>query len=88
MIRVTIEIVPSGFEPARRTIGSLKMSNVSELASISSYEVDAMEAANPLCGTPARAVSFRIDGHKRAQSVWVLLARAAAFLASADFVER
>lgn len=87
MICVTVEIVPGGFEPARRIIGLLRISNVSDLASISSYDVYAVEAANPLCGTSSRVASTRVDGHKRAQSVWALLARAASSLDAADFVE-
>ena len=62
MICVTVEIVPGGFEPARRTIGSLRISNVSDLAPISSYEVVVLEAMNPLCGTPSRIWSNLGDG--------------------------
>lgn len=88
MIRVTVEIVPGGFEPARRTIGMLRISNLSDLASVSSYDVYVEEAANPLCGTSSRMARIRVDGHKRAQSVWVLLARVMTSLAAADFVEQ
>lgn len=87
MICVTVEIVPGGFEPARRTIGSLRISNVSDLAPISSYEVVVLEAMNPLCGTPSRIANIRLDGHERAQSIWALIGSAIASLDAADFVE-
>ena len=87
MIVVTIDLVPGGSLPHRRSIGSLYIANFSDLAGVSSYAIDAIEAANPLAGTPARIASCRIDGHIRAQSVWALIARAAAALETADFAE-
>jgi hypothetical protein len=87
MICVTVEIVPGGLAPARRTIGSLLISNISDLAPISSYEVVVLEAENPLCGTRSRIANIRVDGHKRAQSVWTLIGAAIASLDAADFVE-
>ena len=87
MISVSVELVPGGYAPLKRTIGTLRIANVSDLSQISDYEVDFLEAANPLCGTPARIARIRVEGHERAQSVWVLIARAIAALDTADFVE-
>jgi hypothetical protein len=87
MISVTVELIPGGYAPLKRTIGTLRIANVSELSPVSDYEVGILEAANPLCGTPARIARIRIEGHERAQSVWVLIARAIAALDTADFVE-
>lgn len=85
MLRVTVEIVPGGFEPGRRVVDSLRISNVSDLASISSYEIDVAEAANHLTGMPARVGTCRVEGHDRHQSVWALVERAAAAARTAEF---
>jgi hypothetical protein len=87
MIVVTVTIVPGGYEPRRRDIGTLRIGNVSDLAPISDYTVDVIEAANPLAGTPARIGECRIERHYRAQTVWALVERAAAAVQTADLVE-
>ncbi|UPJ53410.1 hypothetical protein IVB30_20095 [Bradyrhizobium sp. 200] len=87
MIVVTVELVSGGSEIRRCTIGTLRIANLSDLAPISDYSVDVLEAANPLAGTPARTGSCLIEGHARAQSVWALIGRAIGALESADFVE-
>ena len=40
----------------RQVIASMRIANVSDLADISSYRVEAMEAANPMAGTAASAM--------------------------------
>jgi hypothetical protein len=87
MLRVTIEMVPGGFAPLRRTIASMTVGNVSDLADISDYRVDAMEGANPLTGDPSRSATCTIVGHDRRQSVWALLAKAADEITRAEFDE-
>jgi hypothetical protein len=87
MLCVTVEIVPGGFEPDRRVIGSLRISNVSDLAPVSNYRVDVLEAANHLTGSPARIGGCRVEGHDRLQSVWALIERAAAAALTADLVD-
>jgi hypothetical protein len=37
-----------GFTPLRRTIASMQISNISDLASISDYRVEAAEGSNPI----------------------------------------
>jgi hypothetical protein len=76
MLVVTIDLVPGGFEPMRRTIASMRIANISDLADISNYRVETVETSNPLTGTPGRTAQCVILGHARAQSVWALLARA------------
>ncbi|OKO86816.1 hypothetical protein [Bradyrhizobium sp. AS23.2] len=76
MLVVTIDLVPGGFEPMRRTIASMRIANISDLADISDYRVETVETSNPLIGTPERTAQCVIQGHARAQSVWALLARA------------
>ena len=58
MLRVTVDLVPGGFEPGRRTIASMAIGNISMLADTSDYRVDAIEAANPLIGTPPRMATW------------------------------
>jgi hypothetical protein len=87
MIIVTVELRPGGFAPLRRDIGTLRISNLSDLAPISDYSVDVIEAANTLAGTPARIGECRVERHDRAQTVWALVERAAAAAQAADLVE-
>jgi hypothetical protein len=87
MIVVTVEMIPGGFSPARRIIGSMQICNVSNCADCSDYRVQVLEAANPLVGTPARYGDCRIERHDRRQSIWKLLARAASGAETADYFE-
>ena len=77
MLVVTIDLVPGGFEPMRRTIASMRIASISNLADISDYGIEANETNNPLAGTPPQTAQCVIRGHARAQSVWALLAKAA-----------
>jgi hypothetical protein len=87
MIIVTVTIVPGGLAPLRRDIGTLRISNTSDLSSISDYEVDILEAANPSTGSRARIGGCVVERHDRVQSVWALIERAAAAAQAADLVE-
>lgn len=87
MLVVTAELVPSGFEPMRRAIASMRISNLSDLADVSDYQVEAMEGANPLTGDPPRRAECIVSAHARKQSVWALLQRACEEITKADFVE-
>jgi len=87
MLIATIELVPGGFEPMRRTIGSLRIGNISGLADVSSYRIVAMEAANPLTGHPARIAECTLVGHDRRQSVWAILKAVSDAIEDADWVE-
>jgi hypothetical protein len=87
LLVITIDLVPGGFESSRRTIGSMRIVNVFNLADVSDYVVDVMEGANPLTGLPAQAASCQVVGHDRRQSVWALLAKACPEIMKADFVE-
>lgn len=87
MIIITVDLVPGGFQPMRRCIGSMRIANVSDLANISSYAVDVLEAANKLAGTNPRNASCRVEGHDRRQSIWALIARAAEAATKAEYDE-
>ncbi|MEH2472398.1 hypothetical protein V1281_006412 [Nitrobacteraceae bacterium AZCC 2161] len=87
MLVVTVDLVPGGYEPLRRTIGSMRVVNVSNLAHVSDYSVDVMEDANPLTGNPPCKAACTVLAHDRRQSVWTLLAKASEEIMKADFVE-
>lgn len=87
MLRLTVELVPGGYAPATRTIASMRIANVSDLADVSDYVVEAMEGANRLTGDPARHMTCEVIGHDRRQSVWKLVERACAEIANAESVE-
>jgi hypothetical protein len=87
MLIVTVDLVPGGYESHRRSIGSMRISNLSELADRLDYRIEAMESANPLTGTEPRKAECMVLAHDRRQSVWALLARASEEIVKADFVE-
>jgi hypothetical protein len=84
MIRVIVELIPSGFIPLRRTLASMTIANESNLADLSDYSVEAMEGQNYLAGFGPRNMSAVVKGHDRRQSVWHLIAKAASAAAEAE----
>jgi hypothetical protein len=76
MLRVTVELVPGGAEPFRRTIGAMIIVNMSNLAEISNYAITVTEEANPLTGAPSRRFQFTLHGQSRRRSAWALIERA------------
>ena len=87
MLIVTVTLIPAGFQPLRRDIGTLRIANVSDLAPVSDYEIHVIEAANPLTGARAKIGVGTLEGHARAQSIWALVERAAAAALSADLID-
>jgi len=87
MLRVTVDLVPGGVEPRRRTIASMVIGNTSMLADMSDYRVDAIEAANPLIGTPPRMASCTVCNHERRKPVWALIEKAAREILRAEYDE-
>jgi hypothetical protein len=87
MILITIDLIPGGIQPWRRTIASMRIANTSDLADVSTYEVDVLEAANPLAGTGPRNGSCSVENHDRNQSVFALIARAAEAALMAEYDE-
>ncbi|MEI9923444.1 MAG: hypothetical protein WDN50_07890 [Bradyrhizobium sp.] len=57
MLKVTIEIFPGGARQFRRTIASMSIGNITDLANVSDYRVDALESANHLTGAKARSAT-------------------------------
>lgn len=81
MLRIIVELAPGGYELAKRERARTKLGNISNLAAVSTYVIRAGEAAHPLTGTPAWQRTGKIGDHKRDQSVWALVERAAAWCA-------
>ncbi len=77
-MRVTVELV-SGRHI--RDLATMSIGNVTDLADVSSYAVEADEGHNPAAKTlPWDAVGV-IGPHDRRQTVWALVALAAAWAA-------
>jgi hypothetical protein len=87
MLVITIDLVPGGCESYRRTIGSMRIANLSNLADTSDYSVEVMEAANHLTGDPSWNGKCVVLAHDRRQSVWALIARACEETLKAHFVD-
>jgi hypothetical protein len=86
LLTVMIDLVPGGYESHRRTIGSMRIANVSDLANVSDYSIHVIEGPNPLTGTPRRNTQCIVVGHDRRQSVWALLEVILGELEKADWV--
>jgi hypothetical protein len=87
MLQVTIELIPGGFEPMRRVIGTMHISNMSNLVDLCDYAVSATEGANPAAGIPASITESVVLGHDRRQRVWAVIQRACEEIMKADWVE-
>ncbi len=77
MLKITIDLVPGGFTPLKRTIATMRIANVSNLADCSDYSIEMTEGCNPLTGDPPRSAACEVVSHDRRQSVWALVAKAA-----------
>jgi hypothetical protein len=87
MLTITIDLAPGGFQPLRRTIATMRISNTTDLADVSDYRIEVMESRSALTGLPARSASCEVLGHDRRQSVWALVARAADAALGAEYDE-
>jgi hypothetical protein len=87
MIAITVDLIPGGVQERRRTIGAMRIANVSDLADVSNYAVHCMEGANPLADTKPRHGSCTVENHDRRQSIWALIARAAEAALQAEYDE-
>jgi hypothetical protein len=85
MLRITVDLVPGGFEPLSRKIATMQIANLSDLADLSDYAIEATEGPNPLTKTGARRAHGNVLAHERRQSVWALIAKAADEIRQADF---
>ena len=74
MIVVQVELWPGGNPLRRRTLGSLLISNASNLAATSDHEGDYLVRRLDLHHNVIRSGAVR--NHKRRQSVWSLVPKA------------
>jgi hypothetical protein len=81
MLRVTVEILPGGDETRARVLATAEVGNVSDLAETSDYDLSVTEGHNPLTNTPPWSRRGHIFQHDRRTSVWVLVAKVAAWAA-------
>jgi hypothetical protein len=65
----------------------MRITNLSDLADISDYRIEAMVSANPIAGSPPGVAGCEGLQHDRRQSVWTLLQRACAELMEADWID-
>jgi hypothetical protein len=76
MILVTVHLLPGGSVELRRTIATMAIANVSNLAERSNYRVKLSEDANPISMTAPRSTVVTVQDHDRHLSVWVLIEKA------------
>ena len=81
MLWIIVEIVPGGIGRPRE-VARAQLGNISDLGKISDYEIEAREGANAVTWAKAWESRGMILGHDREQSVWVLVAKAAAWAAA------
>jgi hypothetical protein len=87
MLTITIDLVPGGFQPMRRTIATMRISNTTDLADVSDYRIEVIESKNTLAGLLARSACCEVLRHDRNQSVWALVAKAAEAALNAEYDE-
>lgn len=68
---LTVEIKLNG-----EVIAKADILNMTDLSEVSDYRVRWVECANDSLNIPFAIGTCRIEGHRRRQSVWVLIAKA------------
>jgi len=77
MLVVRVELWPGGNYRKSRTISTMIVGNISQLAEISDYDIRMHEGAVDHLDIPEREEHFELKGHRRKQSVWAIIAKAA-----------
>lgn len=78
MLVIKVELWPGGDAGERREIAHMRISNISNLAERSDYRIVATEQPSDITGMPdGMSESFVVQNHKRRQSVWAIVGRAA-----------
>ncbi len=80
MLVVRVELWPGGNYRTARTIASMVIGNQSQLAEESDYHIRRHTDGSTLLGVAEEEVEFEIKQHKRSQSVWALVAKAAGYM--------
>jgi len=78
MLLVKVEMLPGGSRAFRRTIATMTIANMSDLADRSDYLVELAEGANPISMSAGRSTFATVLDHDRRQSVWTLVSKAIA----------
>jgi hypothetical protein len=82
MLVIRVEIWPAGDERFKTVLARAGIGNLSSVGDVCDYEVVANEAENSLVGTPAWKSRGLLPQHDRRQSVWAIVAKAAAWAAA------
>ena len=82
MLRIIVEIVPPAASRPPREVARAELGNISDLGKVSDYEIEAKEGTNGVTWAKAWEARGMIYGHDREQSVWALVAKAAAWAAA------
>jgi hypothetical protein len=82
MIRVTVEIRPKGKSGHTREIARMDLGNIADHAAARDYEISASSEADSQSGQPAFVASGKVISHGRQESIWALLAKATAWIAT------
>jgi hypothetical protein len=85
MLKIIAELVPGGVPGLKRTIGTMDIANVSDLAPRSDYEAVVHESANRLTGDGPRSCTVIVHDHDRQQSVWKLVAAVIVAMENAEY---
>lgn len=76
MIRITVELLPGGQLKGRKKIGQVDISNISELAAVSNYLVEAKDF--PSNGEPGQKIDAVVKGFSRSEGwaklLWLAMA--------------
>ena len=81
MLRIIVEIVPPAASRPKREVARAELSNVTDTGNVSDYSIEVEEGANGVTWAKAWEARGMICGHDREQSVWALVAKAAAWAA-------
>ena len=82
MLRIIVEIVPPAASRPKREVARVELSNVAESGKTSSYTIEVEEGINGVTFAGAWEARGMICDHDREQSVWALVAKAAAWAAA------
>jgi hypothetical protein len=84
MLKVRVELWPGGRQDEKHQIAVLHLSNVTDSVTngLEDYAIFASEGVNPPADRGCWQSRGLIAGHDRRQTVWALVAKAAAWAAS------
>ena len=79
MLRIIVEIVPPAGSRPPREVARAELANIAESGKAADYSIEAEEGVNGVTFASAWEARGVICGHDREQSVWTLVAKAAAW---------